>query len=412
METIRKTLHGLASHPREYDLLVSLQERMGYDTMRDTPPKPWTIWWVLHLFFEAVSVSATGVVFILFFPFYFALNSARTTVHLCLLMAACQIITSWVKDTIRLLRPGVKEKERANAHAASAAAASLQHQKKPSDLETKLAGGHVVRVGGDNYKSEYSFPSGHTSGAVCLAYINGRYAFEHKVATLEVCCVLGALYIVSVGFSRLYLGMHWPGDVMAGLWLGMFLVTSHMFLHVDKMIDWLLASGHNPIAVCCTIAASFLIVRLHPRPGPCACPCLVDSARFSGAALGAVLGVWGWYHHPAALAAAQSLAPATTWGTVAIRTVCAMLQMVAAETLVKSVLVEPILRVAEERVSFAPWFLLSDEASNDAGKKKRTIKGHWTSSYLWSRWISHVVFSFALLFGAPFLFRSSSIFAA
>lgn len=59
---------------------------------------------------------------------------------------------------------------------------------------------------------DFSFPSGHT--AVCFAAGAALYMNNRKWGIFSF--VLAAL----VGFSRLYLYMHWPTDVLAGMVVG------------------------------------------------------------------------------------------------------------------------------------------------------------------------------------------------
>jgi membrane-associated phospholipid phosphatase len=77
-----------------------------------------------------------------------------------------------------------------------------------------------------------SFPSGHVGAAValygCIAFIVLRYA-RNRVAAWAFATVLWLLP-VCVGVSRLYRGMHFPSDVLAGavgggLWLLVVLAT-------------------------------------------------------------------------------------------------------------------------------------------------------------------------------------------
>jgi undecaprenyl-diphosphatase len=77
-----------------------------------------------------------------------------------------------------------------------------------------------------------SFPSGHTGAAVatygCIAYIVLRYAVHRGRA--RVVAIVLCLVPVCVGLSRLYRGMHFPSDVLAGvlggsLWLLVVLVV-------------------------------------------------------------------------------------------------------------------------------------------------------------------------------------------
>lgn len=64
----------------------------------------------------------------------------------------------------------------------------------------------------------YSFPSGHTAGAVIIAYS------LIQVLGFEILGITGILLIVAwaigVGLSRIYLGMHYTSDVIAGALLG------------------------------------------------------------------------------------------------------------------------------------------------------------------------------------------------
>lgn len=66
----------------------------------------------------------------------------------------------------------------------------------------------------------YSFPSGHTMGAASLL---GSVALFFKRRWVTVLCILLALM---VGFSRLYLGVHMPEDVIVGLLVSLLLVLA------------------------------------------------------------------------------------------------------------------------------------------------------------------------------------------
>ena len=77
----------------------------------------------------------------------------------------------------------------------------------------------------------WSFPSGHTTAAVALygflVYATWKFAPAQWRMPLTV---LFSAIILSVGFSRMYLGVHYPSDVVGGfavgalfLWLGILL---------------------------------------------------------------------------------------------------------------------------------------------------------------------------------------------
>ncbi len=75
----------------------------------------------------------------------------------------------------------------------------------------------------------YSFPSGHTSMAATswggMAYLAAK---KHKIL-----CAILILAILFVGFSRNYLGVHTPQDIVGGLLIGGALIFA-----IPPLIDW------------------------------------------------------------------------------------------------------------------------------------------------------------------------------
>jgi undecaprenyl-diphosphatase len=70
----------------------------------------------------------------------------------------------------------------------------------------------------DMYVFSYSFPSGHVFSATVIygfcIYLTFRFI---KNATVKwMVSALLALLILLIGFSRVYLGVHWLSDVLAG----------------------------------------------------------------------------------------------------------------------------------------------------------------------------------------------------
>lgn len=60
----------------------------------------------------------------------------------------------------------------------------------------------------------YSFPSGHAMGSSALAFSLMVLLWPTKWRWWAI--VIGSLYIILIGTTRLYLGVHYPSDVIAG----------------------------------------------------------------------------------------------------------------------------------------------------------------------------------------------------
>lgn len=79
-----------------------------------------------------------------------------------------------------------------------------------------------------------SFPSGHAMGSMSIAapLVVLAWGTRYRWAAL----VLAVVYVVAVGASRIYLGVHFPSDVLAGwcltvLWVGVIVVFLSLLTH-------------------------------------------------------------------------------------------------------------------------------------------------------------------------------------
>ncbi len=73
------------------------------------------------------------------------------------------------------------------------------------------------------YAGEFAFPSGHSMTAMAvygtMAYLVARHTPDRRVRLLTTLAF--GLAILMVGASRVYLGVHFPTDVLAGFLVGM-----------------------------------------------------------------------------------------------------------------------------------------------------------------------------------------------
>lgn len=89
----------------------------------------------------------------------------------------------------------------------------------------------LIRQGG------YSFPSGHSMAALCVYGVLIYFCFTKiKNKKLKIACIsLLTLMILLIGISRIYVGVHYPSDVLGGylLSIGILIIdisiTNHLF---------------------------------------------------------------------------------------------------------------------------------------------------------------------------------------
>ena len=82
--------------------------------------------------------------------------------------------------------------------------------------------------------SNYSFPSGHSMmSAVTYLTLAALIARGRKPAVRRFSFFAAALLTIMVGITRVYLGVHWPTDVLAG-WLFGGLWTALCFLVANR----------------------------------------------------------------------------------------------------------------------------------------------------------------------------------
>ncbi len=94
----------------------------------------------------------------------------------------------------------------------------------------------LVHTGG------FSFPSGHASGITALLTAAALHTIEmspHRPQRIFLGCVYGAL-IAGVAWSRVYLGVHYPSDVVAGVCVGVACaLAAHGLLRTRAIVRWL-----------------------------------------------------------------------------------------------------------------------------------------------------------------------------
>jgi membrane-associated phospholipid phosphatase len=119
-------------------------------------------------------------------------------------------------------------------------------------------------------------PSGHAQNSLVLWIIIASWGKKKRYFAAAV------LFCLLIGFSRVYLGVHFPTDVAGGWILGGLILTVYFLL--GKRIETLLMRGGIRAGMIAAAAASFVMILYRPVP-----EALMPGAMFLGMAAGYAL---------------------------------------------------------------------------------------------------------------------------
>ena len=228
--------------------------------------------------------------YITFLPFLFWTGNQRLARSATLLMATCIYSGNAIKDVVCAPRPSCPPVERI---------------------------GGAER--GGEHAEEYGFASTHTINSFVLSAFVAWHAGFRPWRALGVepavadAVVWGAVLLWTAGvmYSRIYLGMHSPVDVVAGFVIGGVLLV--FWILVDPFVEAFITDQASNV-VPFQITMSVLLVNAYPVPLR-RTPSFTYAVYFSGVCSGVVIGVWRTFtrFHDAA---AQASARAHLWRPV------------------------------------------------------------------------------------------------
>lgn len=110
--------------------------------------------------------------------------------------------------------------------------------------------------------SAYSFPSGHTQFTTA---VYGGFAFFYRKVLPKLIIVLCAVLVAMVAFSRNYLGVHTPQDVLVSIIfsIGLFYVAEKIFTWIGKDKERQLTFFIGGLIICAVV---FLWLYFKPYP--------------------------------------------------------------------------------------------------------------------------------------------------
>ncbi|MGT2887761.1 phosphatase PAP2 family protein [Streptococcus didelphis] len=156
-----------------------------------------------------------------FFKFITIFGNVLTQFGVVILVAGLFLIKRWRTEALFLITG-------ASVSGLAIVIFKLLYKRTRPEIE------HLVHAGG------FSFPSGHSLGSmviygIILIVIHERVTSKGLRWFLE--CIF-ALLILLIGLSRIYLGVHFPTDVLAGFIIGYALLNVFYPYYVERRFKW------------------------------------------------------------------------------------------------------------------------------------------------------------------------------
>jgi membrane-associated phospholipid phosphatase len=110
----------------------------------------------------------------------------------------------------------------------------------------------------NDYMESKSFPSGHAQNTVVLYFILASFIIEKFPKYKNRIFACAAILCSLIGFSRIYLGVHYPADVLGGWVIGGALLCGYFML--SGRIEVLLIKGGHRAGMITSAAFSFILI--------------------------------------------------------------------------------------------------------------------------------------------------------
>lgn len=211
--------------------------------------------------------------YVTFLPFLFWVVSPQLAWRLTFLLAFAMFVGNAMKDLVCAPRPAAFMDEDGHPRVSA-------HQ-ETSELTISA--------------QEFGLPSSHTLNSCVMSFYIIYFLLERGlISTYTGRClyVASSGWIAFIAFSRMYLGMHTPIDVLGGMLGGV--AVLNFYITVDDELEAFLLSAQSPsgelLRILTLLLAAALVLRCHPKPVRNT-PSFGDSSAFVAVTFGMSSGV-------------------------------------------------------------------------------------------------------------------------